>query len=83
MLVRHARVESATFLSSFRGGGGVFCADPCGWLLQGKNKIRKKKKNNSKKYRPDMKHISAYREACANIELMRRRPHPPQGVVAT
>lgn len=30
-----------------------------------------------------MKHISAYREACANIELMRRRPHPPQGVVAT
>lgn len=44
MLVRHARVESATFLSSFRGGGGggVFSADPCGWLLQGKNKIRKK-----------------------------------------
>lgn len=53
MLVRHARVESATFLSSFRGGGGggVFSADPSGWLLQGENKIRKK---IGKKYRPDI-----------------------------
>lgn len=48
-----------------------------GGCFKAKTKYEKNRKEIQTRH--NIYYISAYREACANIELMRRQPHPPSG----
>lgn len=49
------------------------------WVVASRQKQNTKKNRKEIQTRHNIYYISAYREACANIELMRRQPHPLSG----